>query len=57
MVWITYAAMWISASAAVTVGMCITKSAWCLWALLIPACVKLEIHNKSNDAEDDEKSK
>lgn len=35
-VFIAYAAAWIATSIAVCVGLCITHSAWCLWALLLP---------------------
>ncbi|MEY8366278.1 hypothetical protein AALA22_11625 [Anaerovoracaceae bacterium 41-7] len=41
MVYLAYAAAWISTAAAVIVGMMETGSAWCLWALLIPALIKI----------------
>lgn len=28
--------MWISVAFAVSIGICITKSPWCLWALTLP---------------------
>lgn len=30
-------AAWIATGIAVVVGVCITESAWCMWALFIPA--------------------
>ena len=41
MVYLAYAAAWISTAAAAIVGMMETGSAWCLWALLIPALIKI----------------
>nr|DAW88477.1 MAG TPA: hypothetical protein [Caudoviricetes sp.] len=29
---------WISVAVAVSVGIYITKSAWCLWAFILPIC-------------------
>lgn len=42
MIWIGYAAAWISTAAAVIAGMYLTGSAWCLWALLFPVMIKME---------------
>jgi len=42
MIWFAYAVAWASTSVAVGVGIYITKSAWCLWALLLPACLTFE---------------
>ena len=42
MMWIGYAAAWISTAAAVIAGVYFTESAWCLWALLLPAMIKVE---------------
>ena len=53
--WFAYAIMWISVSLATCFGIYITKSAWCLWAFLIPMSVKLiQKSNSKNDNEDDE---
>lgn len=58
--WVAYAIMWMSVSLAVCTGMYITKSAWCLWAMVIPAMVKVSRktddskHNKSETYEDKE---
>lgn len=41
MVYFAYAMAWFSTAIAVSVGMYYTKSAWCLWALLIPALLKV----------------
>lgn len=50
MIWIGYAAAWISTAAAVIAGMYFTESAWCLWALILPAVIKIE-RGKENDAD------
>lgn len=42
MIWIGYAAAWISTAAAVIAGMYLTGSVWCLCALLIPLMIKIE---------------
>ena len=39
MVWFAYAMAWFSTAIAVSCGMYYTHSAWCLLALLIPACL------------------
>ena len=50
MIWIGYAAAWISTAAAVIAGMYLTGSAWCLWALLIPLMIKME-HRETGDTD------
>lgn len=47
MIYIALATAWLATGGAVCVGIYITKSAWCLWALLIPAFIKIEETNKS----------
>ncbi len=54
MVYLAYAAAWISAAAAVIAGMYFTHSPWCLWALLFPACIKLEHHFKDDESDEEE---
>lgn len=49
-----YAASWISTSAAVIAGLYFTNSAWCLWALLLPAMLSW---NSSGDGDADEQDK
>lgn len=41
MVWIGYAAAWISTAAATSVGLYYTHSPWCLLAMILPACIKI----------------
>ena len=43
--WIAYAIIWISVSLATCFGVYITKSAWCLWALLLPVCIRFSQTN------------
>lgn len=38
--------MWVAMSIAVIAGIAITKSAWCLWAFLIPFLVSEDAVNK-----------
>lgn len=52
--WIAYAIMWLSVSLAVCAGMYITKSAWCLWALLIPMMVKVSRKTDDNKCDKNE---
>lgn len=47
-----YALMWIAASAAVLGAVYITHSGWCLWALLLPACVSLKYRGGKDDKEE-----
>ena len=48
---IAYATAWIATAIAIIFAIKYTGSAWCLWALLIPACVSIEI-NTSNESDD-----
>lgn len=50
--WFAYATMWVAVVVAVIAGMLITKSAWCLWALILPA--NIELKSKSDSESDDE---
>ncbi len=59
MIYFAYAMAWISASAAVIAGMYFTKSAWCLWAFILPACIEIKHKKKDeeeNGATEDEQS-
>lgn len=38
---IMYASAWIATSIAVVFGIKYTKSAWCLWAFLLPVCLNM----------------
>lgn len=59
MIYFVYAMAWISTSAAVIAGMYFTKSAWCLWAFVLPACIELTHKPKDEEsgAAEDEQSK
>lgn len=60
MVYFAYAMAWISTSVAVVAGMYFTKSAWCLWAFVLTACIELTHKNKDKEesgAAEDEQSK
>jgi len=46
MMWLGYGLMWLSVSAAVSVGLYVTHSAWCLWAFVLPALIKMSSGNK-----------
>ena len=54
--WLGFGIMWASVSAAVSVGLCMTRSPWCLWAFLLPALAKVT-YEKNGRGEKDEKSK
>ena len=51
--WLTYASAWIATAAAVIAGIYLTGSAWCLWALFIPAMIGI-IHTDDNEDNDKE---
>lgn len=52
---IAYASAWIATSMAVIFAIKYTGSAWCLWALLFPACIKASVDiSTSNDGDDNE---
>ena len=53
MMWLGYGLMWLSVSAAVSVGLYVTLSAWCLWAFLLPALIKMSSGNKKGGKEDE----
>lgn len=40
-VWIAYASAWISTAIGVSFGVYFTKSAWCLWAFVLPGCITI----------------
>lgn len=46
--WLAYASAWISTAAAVIAGICLTGSAWCLWALFIPLGISMQ--RKTDDS-------
>lgn len=57
MVYLAYAAAWISTAAAVMAGMYFTHSPWCLWALLFPACISFPNHFKDDEDSEEEGEK
>lgn len=46
-IWKIFACAWLGTAIAISVGIIVTESAWCLWALLFPAC--LGTKSKSNN--------
>ena len=52
--WFAYAMAWISTSAAVIAGVYLTGSAWCLWALFIPAMIRVTHKDGSDNKAEDE---
>lgn len=51
---IIYTSAWIATAIAVIFGIRYTNSAWCLWALFLPACIN--ISTKEDKEEDSDKS-
>ena len=49
---IAYASAWITTSIAVIFAIKYTGSAWCLFALLFPACIKVSTSNEGEDSEE-----
>ncbi|MEQ2630112.1 hypothetical protein [Roseburia inulinivorans] len=49
---IAYASAWIATSTAVIFAIKYTGSAWCLCALLFPACIKVSTSNEGEDSEE-----
>ncbi len=51
MMWLGFGMMWLSVSVAVSVGLYVTHSPWCLWAFLLPALMKMSSGGKKGGAE------
>lgn len=51
--WKVFACAWIGTSLAVITGIYITGSAWCLWALIFPACMGTKSSSDDNDSDDE----
>ena len=49
---IAYATAWIATATAIIFAMKYKGSAWCLWALLFPACIKVSTSNEGEDSEE-----
>lgn len=52
MMWFAYASAWIATAAAVIAGIYLTGSAWCLWALFIPAMIRVTHKDDKNNEEE-----
>lgn len=52
MVWIAYAAAWISTAAAVVAGVHVTGSVWCLWAMVLPLMITIKSSKKDGGEEE-----
>ena len=50
---IAYASAWIATSIAIIFAIKYTGSAWCLWALLFPACIKASVDISTSNGGDD----
>lgn len=50
---IAYASAWIATAIAIIFAIKYTGSAWCLWALVFPACINVDI-STSNEGDDSE---
>ena len=50
---IAYASTWITTAIVVIFAIKYTESIWCLWALLIPACIKVSTSNEGEDSEEE----
>lgn len=50
---IAYASAWIATSIAVIFAIKYTGSAWCLWALLFPACIKISTSIESDNSKEE----
>lgn len=51
---IAYVSAWIATAIAVIFAIKYTGSAWCLWALLLPACIEVRFNSTSNEGDDSE---
>ena len=52
---IAYASAWIATAIAIIFAIKYTGSAWCLWALLFPACIKASVDiSTSNEGDNRE---
>ena len=52
MVWIAYAAAWISTAAAVVAEVHVNGSAWCLWAMVLPLMITIKSSKKDGGEEE-----
>lgn len=49
---IIYASAWIATAIAVIFGIRYTNSAWCLWALFLPACINISTKEDKEEESD-----
>lgn len=49
---IAYASAWIATAIAVIFAIKYTGSAWCLWALVFPACIKVSVDISTSNESD-----
>lgn len=53
-IWKIYASTWFPTAIAACVGIYFTRSAWCLWALLLPACHTYGVERKVDEDKNNE---
>lgn len=53
MVWIGYGLAWLSTALAISVGIYYTHSAWCLWALILLACIGISQGKEEGNDKDE----
>jgi len=46
MVYLAVALCWVSTAGAVSFAVFVTHSPWCLWAMLLPACIEVKHSGK-----------
>lgn len=49
MIYFAYAMAWVSTAIATSIGIYFTGSAWCLWAMILPACISLKSSKKDDE--------
>ena len=54
---IAYASAWIATAIAIIFAIKYTGSAWCLWALLFPACIKYSVDISTSNKGDNNEEK
>lgn len=43
---IAYGTMWLAVALGVVAGLYFTKSAWCMWAFILPSTIKIHFGDK-----------
>ena len=49
MIYFAYAMAWVSTAIVTSVGIYFTSSAWCLWAMILPAFISLKSKKDDED--------